>query len=136
MPISAMQKLIVVALLALLALALRPIPMLACSCADGAPNWEAVFFGRVVAVIEGEWIQERLWQEMEGFGSTVALLEVDRIWQGAERRFVLVVGSSGNDCMLSFVPGARYKINLLDDEGILLSTNTCIGSRPMNDPAA
>lgn len=130
-------RVIVIGLVVLVVLVAPPTSTLACSCAAGAPDREVAFTGRVVAVVEGDWIQERLRQRNEGFGSTVALLEVELMGQGSERRLALVIGGTGQgDCMLRFVPGARYKIKVLEDGRWLLDTNTCIGSRPLNEPAA
>ena len=89
-----------------------------------------VFVGRVLMVVEGEWIQDRLWKLDESYGSTVALLEIELTWQGPERRYAVVIGgSSQGDCILHFAPGAKYLIRVVDDEYGPLYTNTCIGAR-------
>ena len=131
-----LRRLAFIGLLILSWAAVRPEPSLACSCASNVISpLDIVFVGRVVAVVDGEWIRERLWLHHEGFGSTVALLAVERLWQGPERRFAVVIGGSAQgDCMLHFVPEARHLINAVDDEYGPLYTNTCIGSRQM-DPA-
>lgn len=131
------RRSLLVATLGLSSFVARPHPSAACSCADGTPEFDAAFIGRVVAVIEGAWIRERLWLRNEGFGSTVALLNVEQVWQGPERRIAVVIGGTEQgDCLLHFLPGEKYLINVPADMDGPILTTTCIGSRQMPDSGA
>jgi hypothetical protein len=126
-------RLIAIAALLLTGFSRNPEPSLACSCASGVPDVDVVFVGRVVTVLEGKWAQRRLRRHHDGFGSTVALLRVDLMWQGASRPYFFVVGGTGQgDCTLHFEPGSHYLVYGLRREFGPLHTNTCIGSRPMD----
>ena len=63
-----------------------------------------MFVGRVIAVVEGEWVRERLRQIDQGLGSTVALLAVEQLARGPARPVFAVTGGTGQgDCKLDFV---------------------------------
>ncbi len=128
------RRSILIGILALSVLAARPMPSLACSCAAGAPIFDVVFVGGVVAVLDGRWVRKRLGAGGYGTGSTVGLLTVQRTWQGEKRPFFAVVGGSTEaSCTLVFEPGASYLIYGQERGSGPLDTNICLGSRPMDD---
>ena len=127
------SRLVLTGLFAFSWLASPPSPTLACSCADGAPAFDVVFVGRVVAVLDGRWVRKRL--SASGFiaGSTVGLLTVELMWQGEERPYFAVVGGSDAGCTLVFEPGATYLVYGQQRGSGPVDTNVCLGSRRMDD---
>jgi hypothetical protein len=118
-------------------LAGQPAPARACSCADGAPTFEVVFVGRVVAVIEARELLARLPGRAFLPGSTIALLDVELMWQGPERPLYAVVGGSGAaDCTLHFDPGHTYLVYGQRRGVGPLETNVCVGSREMEEDSS
>ena len=117
--------------------AARPTPSLACSCVAGPLETDVVFQGRVILVVEGEWVQERLRAWGSHVSTTVALLEVEAMRKGPPRPFYMVTGGTGQgDCTLHFERGAGYLIHALHTRFGPLETNTCLGSHPLENGQA
>ncbi len=122
---------IVVGALALSVVTASPPPASACACAAGGPNIDLAFVGRVVAVVEGRWVQRRLRRNNRPFDSSVALVAVDNFRPGPWRPFYTVVGGT-SDCAISFVPGATYLIYAQERGYGPLDTSVCLGTRQMD----
>jgi hypothetical protein len=129
-----LRRLVLIGSLAVGWLAASPAPSLACSCAAGHFATDVVFEGRVIIVLEGAWVQERLRAWNQGFGTTVALLAVDQTREGPARPFYTVIGGTGlGDCALHFERGVRYLIYGLVKGFGPLDTNICLGSQPLGN---
>jgi hypothetical protein len=116
----------------------RPTPSLACSCVAGLPETDVVFQGRVILVLEGTWVQERLraWTPSTT-NSTIALLKVEAVRKGPPRPFYTVLGGTGQgDCGLHFEPGVSYLIHGFQRRFGPLETNICLGSHSLEEPPA
>ena len=112
----------------------RPTPSLACSCVSGPLEADVVFLGRVILVVEGAWVEERLHAWNLNVGSTVAFLKVEEMRQGPPRPFYTVIGGTGaGDCSVRFELDASYLIHGLHRRFGPLETNTCLGSHSLDD---
>jgi hypothetical protein len=95
---------------------------------------DAIFVGRVILVAQGKRVRRELRAWQHQFGSTVALLAVERSWQGPRWPVATVIGGTGlGDCTLAFTPGSTYLVYGFNRGVGPLETDICAGSRQMDD---
>jgi hypothetical protein len=128
------RRLVLIGTLTLAWMVARPTPSLACSCVAGPVETDVVFLGRVILVVDGAWVEERLRAWNSNGGSTIALLKVEQMRQGPPRPFYTVVGGTGgSDCSVPFERGVGYLIHGLHQRFGPLETNVCLGSHSLED---
>ena len=127
-----LRRLILIGTLTVAWLTARPTPSLACSCVAGPLESDVVFQGRVVVLLEGAWVRERLHVWTPGVSSTVALLNVEQMLEGPPRPFYTVLGGTGQgNCAIRFERGVRYQIHGRHRRFGPLETNMCLGSHSL-----
>lgn len=121
-----------------LTLAATPWSVAACSCASGTPEQmaaasDAVFTGSVLAV---EQVPALGADDFAGMHDLLYTFGVDGVVKGdLPDEVVLVGGSSGASCGMSFAADTRYLVFASLDRGNLV-TNLCSGNVPLEGDEA